>query len=187
MLEMCGKSLQDNGPFSPFAFIFRSNTALTRIWNWTSATQSAHDGRHRPHEAPLLHRCRSCGSPSHLRSAGHQHAPDSKSKLPVWFSANLDIAPSASATCQSLDPPTPWPNPPPSPLITRSRALAVSIILKALNLLVWHLSLAPNLVLPKVCGRGAWQALGQRTVVLACVFTLLFITDHSCKMALFPT
>lgn len=67
------------------------------------------------------------------------------------------------------------------------RPLAVSIISRVLNLLLWHLSLAQNLVLPKVCGWGAGLALGQRTAVLPHLFTPPFITDRSCEMDLFPT
>lgn len=55
----------------------------------------------------------------------------------------------------------------------------LSIIYRAPNLLLWHLSLASNLVLPKVCGWGAGLELWQRTAVLACVFTpLLLPTTH---------
>lgn len=160
----------------------RSDTALVRIWDWTSATESAHDGCHRPHEAALFHQRCPCGSPTHLWSAGHQHAAGSKSKLPPFqshLSGNLNIAQITSTTCQTLAPPTPWPHPPTSVLITQSFTLAVSIILRVLNLLLWHLSLAPNLELPKVCGWGAWLAPGQWTVALACVFTLLLLpTTH---------
>lgn len=55
-----------------------------------------------------------------------------------------------------------------------------------LNLLLWHLSLAPNLVLPKVCGWGAGLALGQWTAVLACTFTLLLLSTTR-ELVLFPT
>lgn len=64
--------------------------------------------------------------------------------------------------------------------------LAVSIISMVLNLLLWHLSLAPNLVLPKVCGWGAGLALGQWTAVLACTFTLLLLSTTR-ELVLFPT
>lgn len=56
--------------------------------------------------------------------------------------------------------------------------LVASIIFKVPNLL---LCLDPNLVLPKVCGWGTALALGQRTVVLACIFTPLLLPTTRVK------
>lgn len=63
-------------------------------------------------------------------------------------------------------------------LITQTFTLVASIIFKVPNLL---LCLDPNLALPKVCGWGTALTLGQRTVVLACIFTPLLLPTTRVK------
>lgn len=95
------------------------------------------------------------------------------------ITANLDLTQIKSTHLSNLSPA--HTTTPPSTLSSDYTELYCSRVynFKSFNLLLWHLSLAPNFVLPKVCGWGARLALGQRTVVLACVFTLILLpTTH---------
>lgn len=134
----------------------RSDTAFVGVRDWTSATQSAHDGCSRPHEAALFHRRGSCGSPTHLRPAGHQRAPGSKSKPQLcYIAASLDLARIQSAHLSNLS--STHTTTPPSSLFSDYTELYCGGVynFKSSNLLLWYLTLAPNFVLPKVCGWGA--------------------------------
>lgn len=179
--------------FTPVFLSCRSNSASLGVWNWTTATQSAHDGRHWPHETPLLHqRCASC-PPTHLRSAGHQHAPSAKSKLLQLPCANTTSPHSpanlaiTSTTCQTCAPPPTWPHPPCSFLITQSFYFSSVYNFQGSEPTTMASKFSSKFSVTKSVWVGCRAGSGAADSGAGLYFHTPFMTDHSCEMALLHT